>query len=104
MEWRRYQCCMAETTALRGALHQRCPSYAKLAAKRVQRAVLSANTRTNALVEAASWDDAHASDVSIRMDEGATDPGPPLGGVDKRANVVVLVRERSSHVARTNGR
>ena len=55
-------------------------------------------------MEAASEDEAHASDVSIRMDEGATDPGSPLGGVDKRTDGVVLVPERSSNLARTNGR
>ena len=48
--------------------------------------------------------EAHASGVDIRMDEGATGPGPPLGGVDEHTDGVVLVPKRASYLARTDGR
>ncbi len=46
--------------------------------------------------------------VFTRLGEGVADPGPPLsrwaGGLDERAGVVVLVRERALRLARTDGR
>ena len=100
MECRRYQCWRAETTVLRDTSDASYPRkrHVNFAKRRVNGLGSSLRVGPLGVMEA------HASGGFIRMDEGATDPGSPLGGVDERTEGVVLVPERSSHLARTNGR